>query len=139
MNIFLNIFFIFLFMYTLIIFRLPNIYDSRFVLHKFVIFTSVFCFQFILLLLSKIGNKCKIDIIEIFKNSFMTAIYGILGYSIYNDMIFTGLTRHPERFLFFSPRLGYLCAAISITAFISVAKLFTLSLDRNYQICEKQQ
>ena len=139
MNVFLNVLFIFLFMFTILIFRLPNIYDGRFILHKFVIFVSLFCFQFILMLLSKISNKCKIDIVDIMKNSFMTAIYGILGYSIYNDFIFTGLTRYSDRLIMFRPRVGYLCATIAITSFVAFAKLFSLSLDRNYQICELQR
>lgn len=134
MNIFLNILFLFLFVFTLIIFHLPNIKDGRFLTHKFILFVSVFCFQFVLLILSKIANKCKIDIIEIFNDSLMTSVFAILGYSIYNDLIYSNKIMN-------NPQCGnhgnYLLATVLIISFIAIWKVIRLSINRDYQRCIK--
>lgn len=137
MNVFLNVFFLFLFVYTLTVFRLPNINDGRYILHKILFFIGIFCFQFTLLLMSKMMQKCKIDIEELLFNAFSTALYGILGYSFYNDIIFAGSDGLTPRMFYLRPGAGYLFASIGITMVIAASKLVMLSFNRDYQICIK--
>lgn len=135
MNIILNILFIFLFLYSILYFRIPNVNNDKYIFHKFVIFVAIFCFQFVLLLLSKIKNKCKIDMTQLLQNSFETALYGIVGYSIYNDIAFMNLRKYPGEMFYINPAVSYLLITISITMFVSINKMVHLAMDRNYQRC----
>ena len=86
MNTFINIFFIFIFMFIILFFKTPNITNNNYILHKIIIFALLFVYQFMLLVMSKVKNKCKIDFLEVFRYSIETAVVGVVGYSIYTDL-----------------------------------------------------
>ena len=87
MNIFANLFFIFLFLLVLLFLKIPDLdYNDNYILHKVVIFVLIFCYQFLLLITNKIRKRCKIDIMETIKESLQMALYTVLGYSIFIDL-----------------------------------------------------
>src|ERR1700742_575666 len=82
----INAFLIFIFIIIILFLKLPNIENNNHILNKLIIFLLLFIYQFIILIIIKIIMKCKIDLMQIFKDSIETAIIGIIGYSIYNDL-----------------------------------------------------
>ena len=94
MNVIINIFFIFIFTFWVLFFRIPDIDNRNYLFHKLIIFVLLFVYQFSLLVLSKIKNKCKIDLLDVCGYSFETAIVGIIGYSIYTDLQYYDLGMH---------------------------------------------
>lgn len=86
MNAFINIFFVFIFIFTILFFRMPNIDNTNFLVHKMIIFALLFLYQALLLILSKMKSRCRIDPVEIFSSAVSTAAIGVIGYSIYTDL-----------------------------------------------------
>ena len=122
MNVIINIFFIFIFTFWILFFRIPDIDNRNYLFHKLVIFALLFVYQFSLLVLSKIKNKCKIDLLDVCGYSFETAIVAIIGYSIYTDLQYYDLD-----FMCFSDQdLNYIYVTIIITlllTFVNTVKL----------------
>jgi hypothetical protein len=85
MNIFTDTLFLFVFVFTMLYFDLPNISDGHPILQKFYLFVSICLFYFVVQLIKKIKNKCNIEPYALFQQSVMTGIICILGYSIYVD------------------------------------------------------
>lgn len=122
MNVIINIFFIFIFTFWVLFFRIPDIDNRNYLFHKLIIFVLLFVYQFSLLVLSKIKNKCKIDLLDVCGYSFETAIVGIIGYSIYTDLQYYDLD-----FICFNDQdLNYIYVTIIITlllTFVNTVKL----------------
>lgn len=98
MNIFTDTLFLFVFIFAMLYFDVPNINDDHKILHKFYLFISISIFTFLTQLIKKIKNKCKIEPSLIFQQSIMTGIVCILGYSLYID--FTLMERFRDFFDF---------------------------------------
>lgn len=92
MNSFINIFFVFIFLFAMLLCKIPNINNNNFIIHKLLIFGLLFAYQFLLLTLSHVKNKCKIDFLEIFRYSIETAVLGVIGYSLFTDLKYTNMT-----------------------------------------------
>lgn len=125
MNSFINIFFIFIFIFAILLFKMPNIENNNYLLHKLIIFSLLFVYQFALLILSKIKNKCKINLLDVFISSIETATIGIIGYSIYTDLQFFGFNDINSIYIG-DPKIQYLYISIIITlllAFVNSMKL----------------
>ena len=125
MNAFINIFFIFIFIFGILLFKIPDIDNNNYIIHKLVIFSLLFIYQFILLILSKIKNKCKIDILNICEYSIETATIGIIGYSIYTDLQFLEFNDLTIGYID-DPKMRYLYVTIIITlllTFVNTMKL----------------
>jgi len=126
MHILVNILFIFIFLFTLFYFKFPNLRDNRYILHKIIIFISLFCFQFVISIISKIKAKCKINIHEIISSSLRIAITGIIGYSIWNDLLYSGIVTKYYMLYFGDPKILYLNVTIIITLFITTVEIIKL-------------
>ncbi len=87
MNIFTNLIFTFVFLNIITYFNFPNINNDSYIKHKLMIFLAVFFFQISLSIIAKIKNNCKIVLKDIIQDSLMKAIFAVLGYSIYIDLI----------------------------------------------------
>lgn len=85
MNIFTDTLYLFIFMFVMLQFDIPDINDDNKILHKFYMFVNISIFYFLVKLIKKIKNKCKIEPIVMFKQSIMTALLCVLGYSFYID------------------------------------------------------
>lgn len=88
MNIFTDIIFLFVYLIVLFYFRFPDITNNKYIFHKVIIFVSVFVFRFVVELIKKIKNKCKIEPLDILKESLLYALLNVVGYSIYVDLMY---------------------------------------------------
>ena len=91
MNTLTNIFFVFIFVFMILFYKIFDINDKNYLLHKVIIFSALFVYQYVVLLISKFKNKCRIDYNDILKQSIETATIGIIGYSIYNDLQYSDI------------------------------------------------
>jgi hypothetical protein len=85
MNPFLNLLFLFLFILAVFYF-VVDVNNQYYLRDKLVIFIAMFFFQFVLTLISKIINKCKIELYEVVNDCLRTAFVGVIGYSVYTDL-----------------------------------------------------
>lgn len=123
MNTLTNIFFVFIFMFLILFYKIFDINDKNYLLHKVIIFVALFCYQYVVLLMSKFKNGCKIDYNEILKQSVETATVGIIGYSIYNDLQYADIPGVSE---VADDKIKYIYIAVIITltlTFVNSIKL----------------
>ena len=136
MHIITNIFFIFLFLMATLFAKIPNIHNSNYIEHKFILFISLFCFQFVISILSNIINKCKIYIKDIAFNSLLVATAGVIGYSLYNDFQYMGVN---ISFFNLNDKYNYINVAIILTLFITVIQIIKLIISSKNTDCIKYE
>lgn len=137
MNIFTNLLFIFIFVYIALYCQFPNINNDSYIFHKFIIFILLFCFQFIVQLLIKVKNKCKININRIISKSMIIALLAVVGYSVYIDLNYMDYTKNYFESFAYDPKLIYLMATIMIILFISLYKIIETLFNVNQNKCTK--
>lgn len=148
MNHCINILSIFIIIFSLFFFKFINIKDGKPILHKFLIFISVFLFQFIIELMLKLKNECKFLWRDIFKSSIETALVCVIGYSIFIDTQFMGntisnlpITDCPNKpDLFYTNKISlilYLQVAIIITLMITFYRILQMIFGGNIYECVK--
>lgn len=126
MNALVNIFLVFMFLILILYFRIPNIDNNNYILHKLILFLMLFIYQFVILLISNIKNNCKINPTNMFISSIETAIIGIIGYSIYTDLHFVKIEDFGDIMIEDDSSLKYLYVTIIITlllTFVNTIKL----------------
>jgi hypothetical protein len=129
MNIFTELLFIFIFIYLIIILKFPDTSKDDYIFQRFSLFISIFCFYFIIKIISKIRHNCKIHINEILNDSLLIAICGVLGYTLYTDLIFMSSTREFMEYMIIPNVSRYTNALIitmSIISFIAMIKIIQL-------------
>lgn len=87
MNLFTDALFMFIYLFALFYFGIPNIKNDNYLLHKLVIFLAIFAFNYIIQLIKNIRNQCKVDPIKILVNSLFMGLIATVGYSIYVDLV----------------------------------------------------
>ena len=132
MHIITNILLIFFFLMASLFIKIPNINNSNYIQHKFILFISLFCFQFVISILSSIINKCIININSIANYSLLVAIAGIIGYSLYNDFQYMGID---ISFFNLSNKYNYINVAIILTLFIAVIQIIKLIISSKNTDC----
>ena len=94
MNIILNCLLIFIFIFVSIIIGIPGIESGNIIKNKIYLFGGLTLFQLILKSTYKIRNKChNMDLKNIVNDSLIIGIYGIIGYSIFIDLLNMESTR----------------------------------------------
>lgn len=139
MHVIVNIFFLFLFLLASLYFKVPDISNNKYILHKFVIFITVFVFQFIVQISSKIANKCKINIGDIAFDAMIVATAALIGYSIYNDLLFSGTIKKFYDLECANKNILYLNIVIIMILFICFVKVIGILIynQSRIDICEK--
>jgi len=135
MNSFNEILFIFLFIYFLLMINIPDVNDDNVLMHKFIIFVSLFSFSLMLQIIEKIRNKKEIIIGEVFNEAFIVSILGVLGYTIYCDMFVIQSTSNfaIEYLRSESKMINYAIVATSIIMFIVAVRIIQLfSIPNNF-------
>lgn len=123
MNAIINIFFIFVFLLlVLILFNIPNI-ESNPIVGKIIIFLLLFIYQFVLLIIVYIVKKCKIDIIDIIKICTETSIIGVIGYSVFNDLHYMGVSDGGLLDSEYKPQIYLSVIITSLLTLVNVVKL----------------
>ncbi|ATZ80500.1 hypothetical protein BMW23_0448 [Bodo saltans virus] len=92
MNAFTDILFLFVLLTVLFYFKLPNINNTNYILHKFIIFVCILAFSYIIELIKAIKTGCKVDPKKILWESLNTALYGVIGYSLYVDLMYMNIS-----------------------------------------------
>lgn len=138
MNTFINIFFIFIFIFAILFFKVPNIDNGNRLLNKLILFSLLFIYQFTLLIMSKVKNKCKIDFLEVFTYSIETATIGVIGYSIYNDLEYFRLG-NGESLYMTDNKVQYVYIALIITLLLTFINTIKLLFDYKPYECIKYE
>lgn len=134
MHILVNILFIFIFLFILFFFNLPDVNNNNYIMHKVVIFFSILIFQYTLILISKLKNKCKIDGYDIFYDSLQTALASFISYTIYTDYIYINrLAPYNNMGKLYHNAL----ISLLISGFILIIKAICLLVNQNYMKCER--
>jgi len=136
MNTFINIFFIFIFIFAILFFKIPNIDNGNRLLNKLILFSLLFVYQFTLLVVSKVKNKCKIDFLEVFTYSIETATIGVIGYSIYNDLEYFKLETGESLYMS-DNKVQYVYIAIIIALLLTFVNTIRLLFDYRPYECIK--
>lgn len=136
-NIFTDVLFLFIYIFTLFFLRLPDVTNSNYFMHKIFIFISVFAFSYVLELIKLIKNECKIDTNIILQKSLNTAIYCALGYSIYVDMLYMNSTSsYFGNIAEVNLTNRFLVISLIIIVFVTSVRLVELLFETNHQICQ---
>jgi hypothetical protein len=93
MNVFTDVLFLFVYLIILFYFKVPDITNTNYLLHKLVIFISLLVFYYILEIIKKIKGKCKIDQKKIMGEALNNSLYGVIGYSIYVDLMYMNFSK----------------------------------------------
>lgn len=93
MNIFTDVLFLFVYIMTLLYFRIPDIANNNYLTHKFYLFISIFGYYYVIQMIKKVKNKCPIEPYDLLKESINMSLFCLLGYSIYVDMMYMDQTK----------------------------------------------
>jgi len=94
MNIIINCLLIFIFIFVSIIIGIPGIESGNIIKNKIFLFGGLTMFELILKSTYKIRNKCtNVNLKNIINDSLIIAIYGVIGYSIFIDLLNMQSTR----------------------------------------------
>ena len=127
MNIFINILFLFIYLYSLFFFQIPNLSESNPIINKLFIFIAVFVFQFCLTLIEKIKLKCKIEMERIVNECLIIGLLAVLGYSIYNDLTYLNIIDNSS-LMMQNKKINYLYVTLIIILFVCSIQLIKVSL-----------
>ncbi len=128
MHVLLNLLFLFIYVFLILQFKILDVLDGRQILHKFIIFISIFIFQFIILVISRILNGCVVNLKDIALNALLVAVAGVVGYSVYNDMIYMG-TIKKYNIDKLNNTVLYLNITVIIIMFITFVKIIDLLIN----------
>ena len=132
MNLFTNLLFTFIFLNIMIYFKFPNINNDSYVQNKFMLFVSVFLFQIATTVIVNIKNECKIIFKDIVQNSLMQAIFAVIGYSIYIDLIIMGSTKEYMKNKV-NPAISPIVVSMVIVFFMATVKFAEMSLTNKFK------
>lgn len=116
MNTLFNIIILFIFVFVLLMLNIPQIEGDQYIKQKLYIFFGVFLFEFIVNLFIAIYKKCIINLKKIAKDSLLTALIATIGYSVYNDLVWSKSSLIPEEDNITGRKLT---ATIIITLFVA--------------------
>lgn len=88
-SIFIDSIVLFIFILVLMYLGYPEINNTNYLKQESIIFINIFWFYFIYQLLKKLKYNCSLIFNEFFMDCLQIAIYAIVGYSIYVDLIYS--------------------------------------------------
>jgi len=123
MKIFIDPLFLYLFVFALLYLKIPNVETDNYITHKILLFLGILIFDFALQLIKRIRSSCIVKTDEVFSESIKTALYGIIGYSLYIDT--TIMTSTKDYLMNYNCSYNQKIAIITvfIITIISLAKL----------------
>lgn len=137
MNIFTDLLFVFIFLYTIFYFEILDISNDSYILHKFILFILLFGFYFIVQVIRNLKTKCYSDIYQIINKSMYIAITGIIGYAIYTDFLHMESTKEYFTNIIADDRIKYLVVSFIIVLSISIIKILELLFTMKSDECKK--
>ena len=88
MNIFTDIVFIFVFVFTLLQFGIINIKSTNIIIQKFYIFIAVTMFCWLLFSMKSIRRQCSIKIWDMISNGLIIGMMAYVGHTLFFDMYY---------------------------------------------------
>jgi hypothetical protein len=125
MNTFIDIIFLFVYLFTMFFFGIPDVANDNYIGHKIILFVSLFIYNFALNFIKSIFSKNNNNI-DIFNDSFQIAVAGIIGYSLFIDLTIMDSTYEFMNSICSSENMLYLTITIVMILFISLVKIFKL-------------
>jgi len=107
---------------------------DSYIKNKIYLFVGVFCFHFSILMIEQLSKKCAIDITQILKAAVARALYVVLGYSIYTDLMNMEDTRKYIISHTTEKTIGVF-ACVCIILFLAVVKSIELMFNSNDKLC----
>ena len=126
MNIFTDLLFVFIFLYTIFYFEVLDIGNDSYILHKLILFILLFGFYFIVQVIRNLKTKCYSDIYQVINKSMYVAITGIIGYAIYTDFLHMESTKDGFANIIADDKVKYLVVSSIIISSISIIKILEL-------------
>lgn len=124
MNIFTDVLFLFVYIMTLLYFKLPDVSDNNYLVHKFYIFVGVFGFYYVIQMIKKIKNNCRVDPYVILQQSLNMALYCVIGYSVYVDLMYMDWSQSYIQSIDISnSNKKYLMISITVIIFVTLIQL----------------
>lgn len=88
MDLLINILLLFVYLIILFYFGIPDITNTNYLMHKALLFVGILIFNYAFYLIKKMKEKNKINYKKLLANSIYYALFGIVGYSIYIDLMY---------------------------------------------------
>jgi len=85
MRLSVKIIILFAFIFLLLVFNIPKLADNHYFGKKLYLFVGLFVFEFIITTLNAYHNNITIDTKKTIRNSILTALVGVISYSLYLD------------------------------------------------------
>lgn len=126
MHLVFNFIILFIFLYLMLYFGVPNIGNGHYVYHKVIIFLLIFIFQFILYIISDFNDR-KYTIREIATKTVLTSLACVIGYAIFNDLIYAKSIKVSEC----DYRLICLNATFTMMIVVILTKVIELVINSN--------
>lgn len=133
---FIDLLFILVFIFSMFCLQVPNVKGDNYILNKLIIFVFLFCFYFVLQIIKKIKNNCKINLDDTTKNSLIVALSGSLGYSLFTDLTIQKYSKdYMGTITEGSKYILYLVITIGIIMFIAIIKIIEFLIISNKEEC----
>ena len=127
MNILLHLIILFVFVFALLMFNIPQIQNDQYIKQKLYIFFGIFIFEFLTNIFITVYRKCIVDLRKVVSNSLEAALVATLAYSIFNDLSWSESSIIPSTDNKIATNL---VIAIMITAFLAVTYLLQSFLNK---------
>jgi hypothetical protein len=88
MDLLINILFLFVYLIVLFYFGMPDITNNNYLMHKALLFATISAFNYVFYLIKKMKEGNKINYKKILANSIYYGLFGVVGYSIYIDLMY---------------------------------------------------
>ena len=137
MNILFNIILIYFFLFVAFVVGVPGTNKYNIIQNKLILFIGIFLLQFILLIINKISNNCKVQFKKLAHHSLYNSLISVIAYSIYIDLITMNTTKDYMSNIIDSKylRSGLLSAIISISLFVN--NFFRIIIGSDSYKCRK--
>ncbi len=125
MNIFTDVLFLFIYICTLLYFRIPDVINHNYIFHELCLFIAVFVYFYAVDLIKTIKKKCKIQPYKMVKDTMMISLLTVLGYAFYVQLMYMDWSKayFADVDLINDPTKRFVSISLIIVMFITVVKL----------------
>lgn len=125
MNMFIDILILFVYILTLLYFKLPDVSNNNYLFHKFYLFIGIFGFYYVYQIIKHVINNEMIEQYTILQKSIKMATYCLIGYSIYTDLTNMDWSK---TFIqkFDTPNKKYIIISLVIITFITFIQMIDM-------------
>jgi len=126
MNIIIHLIIVFVFIFALLMLNIPQIQHDNHLQQKLYIFCGVFILDFIIALFIAIHRKQVINFGKIIRESLLSGVIAVSGYSVYTDLVWNGNSWVSGEQSVYQENINI---TIIVTAFLAAGYLFNMLVD----------